>query len=83
MSQNTPEFIFIGIIVCFGIVGNALQRYENIAAYDFAVNIVESDYVCVIVVLQIFSVDCKQILIITKDEIDVTGLSSLGSYERI
>ena len=48
------------------IVSNPIHTYHNIARYQIAAHIIESDNIGVRIVIQIFSINFQQILVITK-----------------
>lgn len=57
------------------IILDSRQRYENIAADGFTAYVVESDNICIIIVLQVVLVDFQQIIVAAEYIVDTAEFS--------
>lgn len=67
MDDDTMEFTIVGLLELLGIGAHRIERNEQIATDFVPFGIVESDDVCVIVMLQILAVDLEDLLIVAED----------------
>ena len=79
VGENAFEFFFKIFGKGSGIVGNAGQRYENIAAYGFALYVVESDDIGVIIVLKIVLIYFQKIVVIAENIVDFAEFFLFGN----
>ena len=63
----------------FGISGNRVERYIDVAIHACARGIIKGDDVGIVVVLKELAIDSKDLLIVAEDIIEVTyGITILG-----
>src|SRR5690554_2872164 len=67
MYYNTEQFLLIISSIHLCIRLHSIQTNKNISGNFIALTIIESNYICVIIMIEILSVYLKNFIIVTKD----------------
>ena len=80
MDDDTVQLVDERCAYLFGIGGNRVKRYVNIAIHACARGIIKGDDVGIVVVLEKLLVDGKDLLVVAEDIIEVAyGIAILRS----
>ena len=71
MDDDTVQFVKERCAYLFGVGGNRVERYVNVAIHACARGIIKGDDVGIIVVLEKLLVDGKDLLVIAEDIVEV------------
>ena len=79
MDDDTVQFVDERCAYLFGIGGNRVKRYVNIAIHACARGIIKGDDVGIVVVLEKLLIDGENLLIIAEDIVEVAyGIAVLS-----
>ena len=78
MDDNTVELLVESGVELLGILLHTLNTYQNIAGNNFALNVVEGDNVGIGIVIEIFTIDLDEVIIVAEEIADVAYLLALG-----
>ena len=80
VDDDTVQFVEERCTHLFGVGGNGVERYVNIAVYTRARGIIKGDDIRIIVVLQELTVHCQNLLVVAEDIVEVAHrITVLGS----
>ena len=71
MDDDTVQFVDERCAYLFGIGGNRVERYVNIAIHACARGIIKGDDVGIVVVLEKLLIDSKDLLVVAEDIVEV------------
>jgi hypothetical protein len=71
MDDDTVQLVDERCADLLGVGGNRVERYIDIAVYTCARSIIKGDYVGIVVVLEKFSVDGQNLLVVAEDIVEV------------
>ena len=71
MDDDTVQFVDERCAYLFGIGGNRVERYVNIAIHACARGIIKGDDVGIVVVLEKLLIDGENLLIVAEDIVEV------------
>ena len=71
MDDDTVQFVKERCAYLFGVGGNRVERYVNIAIHACARGIIKGDDVGIVVVLEKLLIDGEDLLIIAEDIVEV------------
>ena len=71
MDDDTVQLVDERCADLFGVGGNCVERYIYIAVYTCARGIIKGNYVGIVIVLEKFSVDGQNLLVVAEDIVEV------------
>ena len=71
MDDDTVQLVDERCAYLFGIGGNRVKRYVNIAIHACARGIIKGDDVGIVVVLEELAIDSKDLLVVAEDIVEV------------
>ena len=79
MDDDTVQFVEEWCAYLFGVGGNRVERYVNVAIHACARGIIKGDDVGIVVVLEKLLIDGENLLIIAEDIVEVAyGIAVLS-----
>ena len=80
MDDDTVQLVDERCAYLFGIGGNRVERYVNVAIHACARGIIKGDDVGIVVVLEKLLIDSKDLLVVAEDIVEVAyGIAILRS----
>ena len=80
MDDDTVQLVDERCAYLFGIGGNRVKRYVNVAIHACARGIIKGDDVGIVVVLEKLLIDSKDLLVVAEDIVEVAyGIAILRS----